>query len=127
MMGDRTQPSASNEALIRSLVSMAVESWRVGKVFERMIFNLDPGEQNKYQGQFRWFHKKVAEALAEADLEIVNLEGQLFDPGMAATPINLDEFDADMVLVVEQMLEPIIMGRDGLVKSGTVTLKRIDP
>jgi len=126
-MGDRTQPSASNEALIRSLVSMAVESWRVGKVFERMIFNLDPGEQNKYQGQFRWFHKKVAEALAEADLEIVNLEGQLFDPGMAATPINLDEFDADMVLVVEQMLEPIIMGRDGLVKSGTVTLKRIDP
>lgn len=124
-MGEGSPSCANNEALIRSLVSMAVESWRIGKVFERMLFKLDPGEQNRYQGQFRWFHKKIVEALAEADLEIVNLEGQPFDPGMAATPLNLDEFENDAVLVVDQMLEPVIMGKDQLVKPGTVTLKRV--
>jgi hypothetical protein len=125
-MGEGSPACANNEALIRSLVSMAVESWRIGKVFERMLFKLDPGEQNRYQGQFRWFHKKIVEALAEADLEIVNLEGQPFDPGMAATPLNLDEFENDAVLVVDQMLEPVIMGKDQLVKLGTVTLKRVE-
>jgi hypothetical protein len=125
-MGEGSPASANHDALIRSLIGMAVESWRIGKVFERMLFKLDPGEQNRYRGQFRWFHKKVAEALAEADLQIVNLEGQPFDPGMAATPLNLEEFATDAVLVVDQMLEPVIMGKDRLVKAGTVTLKRME-
>jgi hypothetical protein len=42
---------------------------------------------------------------------------------MAATPLNIEEFDAKDALMVDQMLEPIIMGKDGLVKTGTVTLR----
>lgn len=45
---------------------------------------------------------------------------------MAVTPLNIEEFEPDDVLVVEQMLEPIIMGEQGLIKTGTVTLRKIE-
>lgn len=123
-MTNPAKTAKTPEAARKAIISMAVESWRFGRVFERLLSRLDAGEQNRYQSQFRWFIKKMEEALEQADLKIVNLEGQHFDPGMAATPLNIEEFDAQDTLIVEQMLEPVIMGKEGLVKTGTVTLKK---
>jgi hypothetical protein len=64
--------------------------------------------------------------LAQSGLRIVNVEGHPFDPGMAATPINIEEFDENDSLMVDQMLEPIIMSNEGLVKTGTVALRKVD-
>ena len=35
---------------------------------------------------------------------MVNVEGQPFDPGMAATPLNIEDFEVNDTLEVEQML-----------------------
>lgn len=113
------------DAMTNLVISMAVESWRFGRVFDRVLMKLDAGEQTRYKSQFRWFIKKVEESLEEAGLRIVNVEGHPFDPGMAATPLNIEEFEASDTLMVDQMLEPIIMGKDGLVKTGTVTLRKM--
>ena len=113
------------ETLTQSVICMAVESWRFGRVFERLLTKLDAREQNRYKNQFRWFIKKVEEALEQADLRIVNVEGHPFDPGMAATALNIEEFNAEDALMVDQMLEPIIMGKEGLVKTGTVILRKV--
>ena len=43
---------------------------------------------------------------------------------MAVTPLNIADFGPDDMLVVEQMMEPILMGPEGIVKSGTVLLKQ---
>lgn len=107
------------------MISMAVESWRFGRVFDRLLTKLDAGEQSRYQSQFRWFIRKVEEALQQTELRIVNVEGHPFDPGMAATPLNIEEFDVNDALVVDQMLEPIIMGKEGLVRTGIVTLRKM--
>ena len=114
------------DALNQVVISMAVESWRFGRVFGRMLIKLDAGEQARYKSQFRWFIKKVEEALEQAELRIVNVEGHPFDPGIAATPLNIEEFDANDTLMVDQMLEPIIIGKEGLVKTGTVTLRKVE-
>ena len=55
----------------------------------------------------------------------MNLEGQPYDTGMAASPINIADFAPDDHLVVDQMVEPVIMGGNGIVRTGTVMLKRI--
>jgi hypothetical protein len=91
-----------------------------------LLTKLDAGDQSRYKSQFRWFIKKVEEALEKADLRIVNVEGHPFDHGMAATPLNIEEFDAKDIVIVDQMLEPIIMGKEGLVKTGTVTLRKVE-
>ena len=71
-----------------------------------------------------WFEKKLEEFLAQFGWQIVDVEGQSFDPGMAGTPLNIEDFDGEDSLIVNQMLEPIIMGNEGLVKTGAVTVKR---
>ena len=87
---------------------------------------LDESEQRRHQSQLRWFQKKVEESLSEVGMRIVSIEGHAFDPGMAATPLNLEEFEAHDALVVDQMLEPIVMGPTGVVRAGTVTLKKAE-
>ncbi len=124
-MTNSEKTTMASEAMRNAVISMAVESWRFGRVFDRLLTKLDAGEQNRYKSQFRWFIKKVEEALEQAELRIVNVEGHPFDPGMAATPLNIEEFDTKDALMVDQMLEPIIMGEEGLIKTGTVTLKKV--
>lgn len=125
-MANSEQTTTPPEAMRDAVIVMAVEAWRFGRVFDRLLTKLDAGEQNRYKNQFRWFIKKVEEALEQAELRIVNAEGHPFDPGMAATPLNIEEFDASDVLIVDQMLEPIITGKEGLVRSGTVILRKVE-
>lgn len=113
------------DSLISLLANIAVESWRFSRVYERMLMKMDASEQSRYKSQLRWHEKKVEEALAEAQLSIVNLEGLAFETGMAVTPINIDEFNASDYLIVDQMLEPIIMRIGNLVRTGTVTLRKV--
>lgn len=114
------------EDLTKSLLDIAVESWRFGRLFDRLLSKLDAGEQGRYRGQFRWFQRKLEESLTSAGLRLVNVEGHPFDPGMAATPLNIGEFDSRDALIVDQMLEPIIMGPEGIVRTGTVTLRKVE-
>lgn len=112
--------------LQNSIISIASELFRFQRVFEKAVSKLETEEQGKYISQFAWFSKKVMKALEEADLKLVKLEGQLYDPGMAVTPLNIDEFETDDILYVLQTIEPIIMKDNMVVKTGTVILGRAD-
>ncbi len=118
--------STSLEALTKSLLDVAVESWPFARLFDRLLTKLDAGEQGRYRGQFRWFQRKLEDSLTDAGMRIVNVEGPPFDPGMAATPLNIEEFQSEDTLIVDQMLEPIIMGPDGVIRTGTVTLRKVE-
>lgn len=118
--------SEEYEALQANLVSIASEMFRFKRVFAKAISKLDVDEQTKYNSQFAWFSKRVAKALDDSGLRIIDLDGQLYDPGMAVTPLNIEEFETDDVLYVAQTMEPIIMQNDAVVKTGTVLLGRIE-
>jgi hypothetical protein len=121
-MDDTSSQAASR--LEQSLLSVATESWRFAKLFVRVLGRLDPGEEARYASQFRHFQRRVEESLAENELRLVNVEGQAFESGMAAEALNIADFGPDDVLVVDQMLEPIIVGPDGLKKQGKVMLRK---
>ena len=112
--------------LQQSLVSIASELFRFQHVFEKAVSKLAIDEQNKYMSQYAWFSKKVVKALTDANLKPLNLEGQLYDPGMAVTPLNIDDFEPDDPLYIMQMIEPIIMQDDIVLKTGTVILGRVE-
>lgn len=112
--------------LQESLISIASELFRFKGVFEKAISKLEIDEQNKYISQYKWFSKKVYKALDEANLRLLSVDGQLYDPGMAITPLNLDDFEADDQLYILQTIEPIIMQNDTVIKTGTVILGRIE-
>lgn len=108
----------------KSFLDLAVESWRFSRLFERLLQKLDADEARKYRGQLAWFVDKREEALRKAGMRTVNAEGEPFDPGVAATSLNAGDFDPEEELVVERMLTPIIMGPDGVERTGTVMLKK---
>ncbi len=108
------------------LIDVVIESWRFSRTFGRVLSKLDAGEAVRYQSQLRFYLKRLDEALASAGLRIVNLEGQAYDTGMAATALNIADFAPEDVLIVEQMLEPVIMGEGGLRRTGTIMLKRVN-
>ncbi len=111
--------------LQNSLISIASELFRFQRVFEKAISKIDIDERGKYMSQFSWFSKKVLKAVEEANLKVLNPEGQLYDPGMAVTPLNIDDFETDDRMYVLQTIEPIIMQDDKVFKTGTVILGRV--
>lgn len=84
------------------------------------------GEKSRYLSQFRWFIQKIAVTLEAVDMRLVDVSGQLYTPGIAATAINLDDFEPDANLIISYMLEPIIMGTDGVVRIGKVVLHKAE-
>ena len=106
------------------LIEIVIESWRLAKLFQRVLGKLEASESNRYVNQIRYFQKRVDDTLALTGMRLVSLEGLPYDPGMAVTPLNIADFGPEDALVVEQMMEPILMGQDGVVKSGTVLLKQ---
>jgi hypothetical protein len=107
-----------------ALIDMSVESWRFARLFTRLLNNLDAGEGKRYANQLRYFQKKIENNLENGDLKLINVEGQLFDPGMAASALNMDDFESDDELIIDKMVEPIIMDSNGIRKEGTVMLRK---
>ena len=125
-MSESEQIAPSPDELMDVIVQMAVESCRLLSTVPQLFSQLDAGVQPRFEGYFRFFIKKIEEGLNRAGLTIVDLSGHPFDAGMAATALNQEDFAPDDDLVVDQMLEPIIMGKSGLVKRGVVMLRRVD-
>jgi hypothetical protein len=113
------------ESARQPLIELSIESWRFARLVARAFGKLDAGEAPRYTGQLRYFLKKLDESLELAHLRLVNLEGQPYDHGMAASPLNIADFLPEDQLVVNQMVEPIIMGPNGLVRAGIVILGKV--
>ncbi|HKY97281.1 MAG TPA: hypothetical protein VJL35_05445 [Gemmatimonadaceae bacterium] len=115
----------SVEASENSLINLAGDTWRLLKLVERILTKLDAGDAQRYIGQLRYFKQQIESNLETAGFKLVNVEGQPFEAGTAASAINIGDFAAEDELLVDQMLEPIIMGVDGIRKQGTVKLRKV--
>ena len=109
-----------------SIADIAIEAWRFRRVFSSAVSKLDPAESNRYLSHYLYFYKKVESALENANLKIINVESEKYDIGLPVSPLNLEEFSQEDALVIDQMIEPIIMISDKVLKTGTVTLRRVD-
>ncbi|MDR2405339.1 MAG: hypothetical protein LBE27_03110 [Deltaproteobacteria bacterium] len=123
-MSDSHYKAPSLTTLENSLIRIAVETWRFDKVFKRVVNKLERTDRSRYEGHFNWLLKEVQNALEQSGLYVNNLEGLPFDPGLPATPLNLDEFTEEDELFVDTMIEPVIMNERGIVKTGTITLRK---
>jgi len=123
---NETVTDLSSDPVKNALLSLAVEGWRFTRAYLRLISKLNAGDQNRFTSQYRYFQKQLEEKLGDVGFRLVNIEGLPFDPGMAATAINLGDFLSEEKLIVDQMLEPIIMNETGVVKMGTVVLRKVE-
>lgn len=110
----------------RVMVELAIESWRFQKLFGRALAKLDAGESLRFTNQHRYFVKRIDECLGSIGFRLVNLEGQKYEHGSAVSAINVGDFNAEDDLIVDQMIEPVVMGKEGLLRPGTVVLRKAE-
>ncbi|WP_374545054.1 hypothetical protein [Rhodoblastus sp.] len=115
-----------SELTAAALIELAVEGWRFQKLFGRALSKLDAGEAARFTNQHRFFVRKIEHCLDTVGLRLVSIEGQAFDAGAAATALNLGDFGPDDRVVVDQMIEPIVMNENGLLRAGTVMLRKAE-
>lgn len=108
------------------LLRVATESWRFSRSFVGLVKTLDPKDQNRHLASVRFFQRQLTEAIRELGYEFAEIEGQRFDPGLPITVLNLSEFEAGDVLMIDQVLEPVILRDGAVVKTGTGLARRID-
>lgn len=118
-------PSRSGNKVEDALLELAIESWRFQRLFGRALAKLDPIEAARFINQHRFFLSKVESCLETSGMRFVNLEGQPYDTGTAATALNIDEFGPDDTLVVAETIDPIVMSSSGLLRMGRVTVKKV--
>jgi hypothetical protein len=106
------------------LVKIITENWRLMQLFLKVVSKLDNSEAVKYHNQARYLKKIIDDSLQEIDLKIVDLSGEIYDAGIAATAINLEDFDSSEILIIEQMIEPLIMSKNGVKKQGLISLAK---
>ena len=83
-----TQQTDSTEQMEKTLIEIAVESWRFSRLFSKVVGKLDAGESARHVNQIRYFQKRIEESLNSNGLKLVNVEGQPYDIGMAASALN---------------------------------------
>lgn len=116
--------SDDNALSLCAIADIATEEWKFRGVFRRMLASIPYGEHAKYNSRYSWFSKKVEQAVQQVGLQVISVEGQPFDVGMAVTPLNLEDFEEAEDLYVEQMIEPILMKDNKVFRTGTVILGR---
>ena len=125
-MDELQELQESNELLTKSIVDIISETYRFKKTFKRILSKLNDEDCTKYDSQFAWFTKRVEKAAENAGLRIEDFTDQEYDAGMAVTALNIEDFDPDDILCVDQMIEPVIMKGEIIQKPGTVILRRKD-
>ena len=121
-----TRDDVDRDPGMNALIELSVEGWRFARLFGRLLGKLDAGEAPRYANQARYFQKRIDDGLNAFGLRIVSLEGQSYDPGMAVSALNIADFGPDDHLVVDQMVEPVVMGPEGLVRGGTAMLAKAE-
>lgn len=109
----------------QAMVDFAAENWKLMQTVERCVPGMDPFDAERFLNQFGWYQRKVQAMLAEAGLSVVELTGQAFQPGMAVTPLNLEDFPnrPDAAFRIAQTVEPIVMEKGMVRKTGIVMLR----
>lgn len=108
------------------IVEFIVEEYRFLKSYVSLMGKLMKDELPKYTSVYNFHINKINEIMEKKNLRIVDLVGKLYDDGLSVNPLNLEDFDKNDNLIIEQVLEPLIVSvTDGkIIKRGTVMLTR---
>lgn len=109
------------------LLQLMVESWRFSRVFDKALALLDTPIQKKFSGRVLWYRKQLNDALTKTGYQMPEYDGAVYEPGLPLTPLNADDFAAEDYLVVDYMIEPVLLDREGnVVRYGTAMLRRAE-
>jgi hypothetical protein len=114
-----TQFPAQLEVPLASLIELAIEGWRL----ESHLATL-PSE--KVGSKLRHVARRLQKFLSERELSVLDLTGRRYEPGMSVEVLEAleDERLGEHERLIDEMVEPIILWRERVVRYGRVVVRQ---
>lgn len=105
------------------ICGLLTEMWRIQKSYESALEKTEEKVRKRYENQIRFFVKRITTLCQENGYKLINYEGNAFDPGFPIDVVNMSEFSDTEKIMVAQMLEPVIMKENRVLKSGLAIVR----
>lgn len=113
----------SSEKTEQFICGLLTEVWRMQKSYESVLEKTEEKVRKRYENQSRFFVKRIMTLCQENGFKLVNYEGSAYDPGFPIDVVNMSEFSDTEKIMVAQMLEPVIMKDNRVLKSGLAIVR----
>jgi hypothetical protein len=104
---------------LQSAITFAIESWRLSRIVAR----LDNGQEAT---SLRYTARQFSEVLSEMNIEIVDMVGRAYDPGMAPAVVDVhdDPKLSEGIVVIDETVSPTVTWRGQVIEAGQISLRR---
>jgi hypothetical protein len=109
-----------------TLAQLAVEYWKLLRMFERAMEAIPVGSRERLASQARYAASRLDALLLEQNMSLQAFDGMDFEVNLPASAVNADEFEGSVAAVVERTLEPAVISNMETLLSGKVYLARKD-
>ena len=117
---------APGQTMTDALADAAVEAWRLERVLDKAIARMSLLRAQPLLNAARWCFAQMDALLSSAGIEIVDLAGQAYSPGLPVKALNAGECGGES-LRIAQTVEPVIMADGGVWRMGSVMLEEENP
>lgn len=104
-------------------IELAIEQYRFIHSLTEIAGTLDPETREKMLRQIRWQEKNTGRILDRAGMKEISPKGQLYDPGLPVTALNIRKGSDGTDLEIVGVLEPAIIRGNEIVHRGVVILE----
>jgi hypothetical protein len=104
---------------VQSIITLAIESWRIGRIAS-LLGNAHEAASLRYAA------RQFSEVLSEMNIELVDLAGRSYDPGMAPEVVDVQD-DPKLgvgIVVIDETISPTVMWRGQVIEAGQIGLRR---
>ena len=109
---------------LEGLTKLAVEYWRLLKLYERAVMEQPPNKHVKGKSHLHYATRQLKTVTEECGLRIMTYDGQTYTPNLPMTIINADEFNDDDKLFIDQTIEPTVIRNGSILIVGKVILRK---
>jgi len=106
-----------------ALIKLATEYWRLLKVAERALTDVQADRTAGVSAQIRYSAARLHSICAEGGLRLISYDREPYEPNLPVTVANADEASSFEGMTVERTMEPTIIADGQVVAMGKVLLK----
>ena len=106
------------------IITTVVELYKFNTTFSRMLQKISEEDQPRFLNKYQYFSKKIIELADTIDIQVKDFCGFDFDPGLPVSVLNLEDYSIEDELIISQMLEPVIMKKGKLIKTGVALVSK---
>ena len=109
---------------VQAIVSLAIEYWRLLRLYERAVMEQEPDKHRKSLAQLRYASNRLNIILEKNGFRLISYNGDQYTPNLPVSVVNGDEISGDENLIIDQTLEPTVLYDGRVLSVGKVVIKK---